>query len=56
MTRLILLVNKIMDYEQSERAELVLKKESIAVSELMKLMVETHKKRLKENKQRIKKL
>lgn len=54
MTRLIKLVNKIMDYEKNhnEKFELELSRENI--SELIKILAETHKKRLKENKQRIK--
>jgi signal transduction histidine kinase len=54
MTRLISLVNKIMAYEKSERKKLKLDKTVENVSELMKLLVETHKKKLKGNKQRIK--
>ena len=47
-------VGKIMDYEKMERKKLKLSLISQNVSELMKTLVETHKKRLKENKQRIK--
>lgn len=54
MTRLIKLVNKIMEYEKtnSEKLNIILWNENI--SELIKFLAETHKKRLKENKQRIK--
>jgi signal transduction histidine kinase len=54
MKRLIALVNKIMDYEKIERKQLKLNKTKENISDLIKLLVETHKKRLKENKQRIK--
>jgi len=54
MKRLILLVNRIMDYEKSERVQLKLEFIPENLSELIKLVVETHKKKLKENKQRIK--
>jgi K+-sensing histidine kinase KdpD len=54
MKRLISLVNKIMDYEKIERKKLKLNKTKENISDLIKLLVETHKKRLKENKQRIK--
>lgn len=54
MKRLIALVNRIMDYEKNDREKLSLTLEKQNISDLMKLLVETHKKRLKENKQRIK--
>lgn len=54
MKRLIELVNRIMDYEKFERKKLKLDKKDVNVTNLLKLLVETHKKRLKENKQRIK--
>ncbi len=54
MTRLISLVNKIMDYEKSEREKFVMDFSQLNITESMKLIVETHKKRLRENKQRIK--
>ncbi len=54
MKRLISLVNKIMDYEKDDRKKLSLILENKNVSEIIKQLVETHKKRLKENKQRIK--
>ena len=54
MKRLISLVNKIMDYEKNERKKLSLTLEVRNISEIVKQLVETHKKRLKENRQRIK--
>ncbi len=54
MTRLIELVNKIMDYEKFERKDLELSKNNTDVVRVLTQLVETHKKRLKENKQRIK--
>ncbi len=54
MKRLITLVNRIMDFEKSDKEKLNLTKTDTNVSELIKQIVETHKKRLKENKQRIK--
>jgi hypothetical protein len=54
MKRLIALVNKVMEYEKTEREEFVLEKTSENVYDLMKFLVETHKKKLKENKQRVK--
>jgi K+-sensing histidine kinase KdpD len=54
MKRLIALVNKIMDYEKIERKKFKLSKTQENISDLIKILVETHKKRLKENKQRIK--
>lgn len=43
-----------MDYEKMERKKFQLTLVSQNMSELLKMLVETHKKRLKENKQRIK--
>jgi hypothetical protein len=54
MRRLILLVNKIMDYQKTERKKIKLEITNENIGNLIKLLVETHKKRLKENKQRIK--
>ncbi|MCD5385305.1 HAMP domain-containing histidine kinase [Candidatus Gracilibacteria bacterium] len=54
MKRLISLVNKIMDYEKSDRKKISLILEEKNIPDLVKKLVETHKKRLKENKQRIK--
>lgn len=54
MKRLISLVNKIMDFERSDREELIVDKKQENISDLMKEVVETHKKRLSEKKQRIK--
>lgn len=54
MERLIELVNKIMEYEKLERKKFALNKEPVDMFWLITLLVETHKKRLKENKQRIK--
>ena len=54
MKRLVSLVNKIMDYEKSERKKLYLEFVLENVSDFIKDIVETHKKKLKENKQRIK--
>lgn len=54
MTRLIKLVNKIMEYEKTNSEKLEISGNNEDVSELIKLLVETHKKRLKENKQRVK--
>jgi len=54
MKRLISLVNKIMEYEKNDRKKLSLNLELKNISEVIKQLVETHKKRLKENKQRIK--
>ena len=54
MRRLILLVNKIMEYQKNEWKKLKLEKNNENISEIIKLLVETHKKRLKENKQRVK--
>lgn len=54
MKRLISLVNKIMEYEKLERKKLDLSLSDFKVYDLIVWLVETHKKRLKENKQRIK--
>ena len=54
MRRLVSLVNKIMNYEKIERKKFKLSKTKENIGDLIKLLVETHKKRLKENKQRIK--
>lgn len=54
MKRLINLVNKIMEYEKNDRKKLNIVTTNENVSELIKKVVETHKKKLKENKQRIK--
>ncbi len=54
MSRLISLVNKIMEYEKLERKEIDLKLNEFSVKDLIISLVETHKKKLKENKQRIK--
>lgn len=54
MKRLIALVNKIMEYEKLERKKFDLSLSEFDISSLIISLVETHKKRLKENKQRIK--
>ncbi len=54
MKRLINLVNKIMDYEKFDNKKLEANLQEENVSDILKLIVETHKKRLKENHQRIK--
>ena len=54
MKRLISLVNKIMDYEKFESENLKLELKIKNISDIIKEIVETHKKRLKENKQRVK--
>jgi uncharacterized ubiquitin-like protein YukD len=54
MKRLISLVNKIMEYEKLERKKFDLSLSDFDTVSLIILLVETHKKRLKENKQRIK--
>lgn len=54
MTRLISLVNKIMEYEKKDRKKINLVITNENIGEILKWVVETHKKRLKENKQRIK--
>ena len=54
MKRLISLVNKIMDYEKLERKKFDLMLTDFDLVSLVIWLVETHKKRLKENKQRTK--
>ncbi len=54
MKRLIVMVNKIMEHEKLERERLELHKEPENIYDTITQIVETHKKRLKENKQRIK--
>jgi hypothetical protein len=54
MKRLISLVNRIMEYEKNDRVKLNLTLENENIGDLIKQLAETHKKRLKENKQRIK--
>lgn len=54
MGRLINLVNKIMDYEKFENKDLILNLTKENVWDIIKKIVETHKKKLKENKQMIK--
>ena len=54
MNRLISLVNRIMNYEKFENQKLETKKEEYNISDIVKEVVETHKRNLKENKQRIK--
>lgn len=54
MKRLIIMVNKIMEHEKLERERLELHKEPENIYDIIIQIVETHKKRLKENKQRIK--
>ena len=54
MKRLITLVNKIMEYEKLDRKKLDLNLSDFNVNDLIISLVETHKKRLRENKQRIK--
>ncbi len=54
MKRLIELVNRIMEYEKDERKEISLDKKNANIADIVKQLVETHKKILKENKQRIK--
>lgn len=48
MTRLIKLVNKIMDYEKTDKEQIKLELKEENIGDLVKLLVETHKKRLKE--------
>jgi hypothetical protein len=48
------MVNKIMEYEKLEREKLELHPTEANIYDLITQVVETHKKRLKENKQRIK--
>ena len=54
MQRLIELVNRIMKYEQFESTSLELNPKNENIYETLKLIVETHKKRLTDTKQRIK--
>lgn len=54
MKRLTSLVNRIMQFEKFENQKLELELRSHDVPEITKQVVETHKKNLKENKQRIK--
>ncbi|MDD3646583.1 MAG: HAMP domain-containing sensor histidine kinase [Candidatus Gracilibacteria bacterium] len=54
MSRLISLVNRIMNYERFENQKLELNLENKVLGDLIKEVVETHKKNLKENKQRVK--
>jgi len=54
MKRLIELVNRIMNYEKFENKNLKLEIKKQKIYDLLKLIVETHKKRLKENNQEIK--
>jgi signal transduction histidine kinase len=54
MNRLISLVNRIMNYEKFENQKLELDLKEYNISDLVKQVTETHKKNLKENKQRIK--
>lgn len=54
MKRLIAMVNKVMEYDKLEREKLELHKENVNIYDVATSVVETHKKRLKENKQRIK--
>lgn len=54
MKRLIELVNKIMEFEKFENKSLNLKLEKKNIADILKMVVETHKKRLKEKHQKIK--
>ena len=54
MNRLISLVNRIMNYEKFENQKLELDSKDYNVSDQIKQVVETHKKNLKESKQRVK--
>lgn len=54
MSRLISLVNRIMTYEKFENQKLELQLEKYNVSDIIKQVVETNKKNLKEHKQRVK--
>lgn len=54
MSRLISLVNKIMDYESFDRKEMTLKLSKFDAVEVLKNISETHKNTLLERKQRIK--
>jgi hypothetical protein len=54
MSRLISLVNRIMTYEKFENQKLEPEFKNYIISETIKQVVETNKKNLKEQKQRIK--
>jgi K+-sensing histidine kinase KdpD len=54
MKRLIELVNRIMKFEKFENNSLNLKLKKENITEILKIVVETHKKKLKEHKQKIK--
>ncbi len=54
MKRLIELVNRIMEFEKFENKSLNLKLEKKNIADILKMVVETHKKRLKEKHQKIK--
>lgn len=54
MNRLISLVNRIMNYEKFENQKIELDLKEHNISDAIKQVVETHKKNLKERKQRIK--
>jgi signal transduction histidine kinase len=54
MKRLIELVNRIMKFEKFENNSLDLNIQKENISDILKMVTETHKKRLKENKQKIK--
>jgi hypothetical protein len=54
MKRLIELVNRIMKFEKFENNSLNLVKKEENIYDILKIVVETHKKRLKENHQKIK--
>ena len=54
MSRLISLVNRIMTYEKFENQKLEPEFKKYIMSDIIKQVVETHKKNLKEHKQRIK--
>jgi K+-sensing histidine kinase KdpD len=54
MNRLISLVNRIMNYERFENQKLEINKQDYILADVIKEVVETHKRNLKENKQRIK--
>ena len=54
MNRLISLVNRIMDYENFDRKKMELNLSNFDAIEVLKNISETHKKRLSQNKQRVK--
>jgi len=54
MKRLIELVNKIMEFEKFENKSLDLSLQDKNLYNILKFVVETHKKSLKEKKQKIK--